>query len=110
GFYWAAFSPDGLTVVTASRDGAARLWDVNSGELLRELRSHPAESQKKISVNHAIFSPDGTIVLTAEQDGIARIWDQRTGRIIRELKGHTAHVNTVAFSPNGLLIATASGD
>ncbi len=31
----AAFSPDGASVITASGDGSAKIWDATSGECLR---------------------------------------------------------------------------
>ena len=42
GAVWhAAFSPDGKLVVTASSDKTARLWEVATGQILRELLRAP---------------------------------------------------------------------
>jgi WD40 repeat protein len=49
----AAFSPDGLRVVTASADGTARVWDAESGKPV----SAPLQHQGKVF--SAAFSPDG---------------------------------------------------
>jgi WD40 repeat protein len=66
------------------------------------------------------FSPDGTRLATASWDNTARLWDARTGQELLALKGHTeellalkGHTNpimSVAFSPDGTRLATASGD
>jgi WD40 repeat protein len=64
----AAFSPDGLWVVTASADKTARVWDASSGEPISAPLEHDA------SVNHARFSPDGRRVATASSDFTARVW------------------------------------
>jgi multidrug efflux pump subunit AcrA (membrane-fusion protein) len=69
----AQFSPDGKTVVTASWDRTARLWDAASGTQLHVLRGH------EDSVNGAQFSPDGKTVVTASGRGTiileaARLW------------------------------------
>ena len=66
--YAASFSPDGRTVVTASRDQTARLWDAASGKELQRL-THDGW------VNAASFSPDGRTVVTASTDETARLWD-----------------------------------
>ena len=39
-----------------------------------------------------------------------RLWDPATGRPAAILEGHTGGVNSVAFSPDGRLLASASGD
>ncbi|MFT3717311.1 KGGVGR-motif variant AAA ATPase [Pseudorhodoferax sp.] len=98
----AAFSPDGQTVLTASADNTARLWD-RSGQVLAELRGHTDP------VWHAAFSPDGQTVLTASWDKTARLWD-RSGQVLAELRGHTGPVVHVAFSPDGQTVLTASWD
>jgi WD40 repeat protein len=67
----AAFSPDGLCVVTGSNDETARIWDSVSGRQIAVLRGHDA------SVERAIFSPNGSQILTTAHDHTARIWDVR---------------------------------
>jgi dipeptidyl aminopeptidase/acylaminoacyl peptidase len=63
------FSPDGLRVVTASRDNTARVWDAATGEALSEPMAHDGE------VHSAQFSADGQRVVTASGDRTARVWD-----------------------------------
>src|SRR5262249_41385653 len=64
---YADFSPDGLRIVTASRDHTARIWDAETGELLCVLR-HGRR------VVFAKFSPDGRRLLTVDNQ-VTRIWD-----------------------------------
>ena len=74
----ASFSPDGKRVVTASADGAARVWDVGTGKSVGEPMTHGGP------VNSASFSPDGKRVVTASWDGTARVWDVGTGKPVGE--------------------------
>src|SRR6266496_109993 len=79
----AVFSPDGESIVTASWDGTARLWDAATGAGIAVLEGH------KDIVKHAGFGPDGRRIVTASDDGTARLWDARTGAAVSVLGGHT---------------------
>jgi hypothetical protein len=47
-------------------------------------------------------------VATGGDDKVVRLWDPATGRQLRECTGHTQAVNSLAFSADGKLLATAS--
>jgi WD40 repeat protein len=64
-----ALSADGSRLLTASRDGTARIWDAATGHELLALRGHTR------IVWEAAFTPAGDGVLTASDDGTARVWD-----------------------------------
>ena len=100
----AAFSPDGTRIVTASRDGTARIWDAITGAEIRVLRGH------EYAARSAAFSPESTRIVTASWDNTARIWDAVSGSEIRVLRGHEDCVESAAFSPDGTRIVTASWD
>ena len=55
-------------ILTASRDGTAKIWSAASGQCLQTLTGHGFD------VNTAVFSPDGERVLTASNDSSAKIW------------------------------------
>jgi WD40 repeat protein len=67
--HFAAFSPDGRQIVTASDDHTARIWDTATGTETQVLRGHESR------VLSAAFSPDGTRVVTVALDETVRIWD-----------------------------------
>src|SRR5690606_21579115 len=50
-------------------------------------------------------APDGSTVATGGTDGALRLWDARTGQPLRTVSTFPFGVASVAFSPDGRLIA-----
>ena len=121
-----AFSPDGQTVAagvfrfdeaTKKEDKFINVWDT---------AAH-TESRRRfggdwLSLNDLKFSPDGKMLATASDDtesnvvgekpvkGSARIWDLATGVERQRLAVEGCNVRSVAFSPDGRLLAASSSD
>ena len=64
-----AFSPDGKTLASASKDKTIRLWSIQTNKHLRTFKGHVKEG---LSV---AFSPDGKMLASSHQDGTILLWD-----------------------------------
>ncbi|MBA4066386.1 MAG: hypothetical protein C0501_22265 [Isosphaera sp.] len=99
-----AFAPDGKTVLTAGGDGAARVWETETGNLIGEPARHRA------AVVAAAFAPDGKTFLTASWDGSVRTWRTDTGGPVGRSMPHPGRVLAAAYSPDGRLILSGGED
>lgn len=99
--YSVAFSCDGSQVASGGYDRVVRLWETHSG------RPRPT-LHRKGRVGSVAFSPtDPRLLAIGDLDDTVTLWD---GQVAHELKGHTSSVETVAFSPDGRLLASAGLD
>jgi hypothetical protein len=99
-----AFSPGGKGVLSASDDGITRLWDTETGRLVRRFGAHRG------AVKGLALTPDGKVLATAGADGSIRVWNAADGRELRQLAGHDGAVEAVACTPDGKLLASAGED
>jgi WD40 repeat protein len=103
-----AFTPDGRRVAACSRDGAARIWDTATGELVAVLRDHDKVDHP--AYFRVLFSDAGRRVITAGSDHNVRVWDVATGVVIHVLRGHKDEIYTIDITRDGRRIASGSLD
>ncbi|MHB2017939.1 MAG: WD40 repeat domain-containing serine/threonine protein kinase [Candidatus Xenobia bacterium] len=99
-----SFSPDGRALASASFDRTVRFWSVERRIFGGGSRSVSFGTQL-VSVR---FAPLGIPHLAVGGwDGAVRIWDRRKERETNRLEGHEGAVGSLAWSPDGRLLAVA---
>jgi WD40 repeat protein len=95
-----AFNADGTTLASAGDDGMVRLWSVSDGELLAELATQSS------TPDALAFDSGGGRLAVAAPDAPVEIWDVSSGDRVATLDVEPQ--GQVAWSPDGLLLATAT--
>ncbi|HET7852867.1 MAG TPA: WD40 repeat domain-containing protein [Candidatus Methylomirabilis sp.] len=100
-----AVSSDGTRLVSGGLDGTVLIWTLPEGVQTHALRAHPR------SVYTVTIAPDSRMAASggSDQDPVIRLWDLRAGQLLRTLNVPTDVIGSLAFSPDGLTLASASG-
>jgi WD40 repeat protein len=116
-------SRDGKLIAAGTADGVL-IWDAETGEQVKSLQCHRA------TVWRVAFSPDGKRLASSSVDNKLIMWDIQTGEKLFSLTAagdssmpgadcnppapsgsiYVGSIRDLAFSPNGMLIVTASED
>jgi hypothetical protein len=99
-----AVSPDGRFIVSGSWDQTVKVWDAQSGALLRSLGGHTGP------VHAVAVSPDERFIISGSWDQTVKVWDAQSGALLRSLGGHTGPVLAVAVSSDGRFLVSGLGD
>jgi WD40 repeat protein len=112
-----AFSPDGTKL--ASESGTTiKIWDIASGQVLRTLTGKNGVSGGEglsdlVGYNEpefsVAFSPNGAVFAVVYSKRPIELFDMSTLKLLAELKTQYSYVISVAFSPDGKLIAAGGG-
>lgn len=98
-----AVSPDGDTVMSGSFDTSAIRWSLRTESAEQVLRFHSD------AVNAVAFLTDGRVA-TAGADAWIAIWTAGRSQPDQVFEGHKAPIVSLALSPDGTKLASASWD
>jgi WD40 repeat protein len=109
-FTHVAFSPGGERMAAANVDRTLTIWDRSNYDKPRIIGEHNYPLWGlAFSRGDLIASACGDVI-RADQPSEIRVWNWRTGELVRSLPSSANVQWSVAFSPDGLLMATAGGD
>jgi WD40 repeat protein/HEAT repeat protein len=96
-----AFSPDGKSFASVSRDGTIRVWD------LRNKRERHRIAAEAVKVG---YSPNGKLLASWgwwSNPASVKLWDAERGVLVRDFGDCGSRVESLAFSPDGNKFITA---
>jgi len=86
-------------------DAWLQTWLVQTGELQADIRwTEPGTEQSR----RLAFTPDGRSIATGARDGTVRLWDLASRAELLRHQTVKGEVESIAFSPNGEMLAVAS--
>ncbi len=104
-----AFAEGGAWLATADVEGTIKIW-ANEDKLSSKSAAVLTLKGRQKAINSVGFSSDGKRLVTTSADKTARVWDlANAGAAIRPLERSGSSV-MARFSPDGQLIASASGN
>lgn len=106
--YNVTFSPDGQTIAAALNDDSVRLWQTNTGTLMRSFTGLRSDASPGVSF---AFAPNGQTLATAADRGDVRLWRISDGTALQTVnRSSTGYpVQRLIFSPDGHTLAIAIG-
>lgn len=97
-------SPQGDLVATGAEDGSIAIWQIDQGHLRLKCRARHGEAILAMK-----FHPKGHVLAAGSVDRSARLWNVHDGTPATPALQHDDIVRDVDFSPDGLVLVTASG-
>ncbi|GAX43454.1 WD-40 repeat-containing protein [Tolypothrix sp. NIES-4075] len=98
-------SPDNESLVSGCADKTIKVWNLNTGKLIRTLTEDLGE------ISSVAISPDGHFLAVGScqhPKSNVKVWNLKSRKLLHTLLGHQKPVNCIAIGPDGQILASGS--
>lgn len=100
-FYSLAWSPDGQRLACGTYRRGVHVFEMSGAQRW-------GGQEFSTWIRHVAWSPDGSLLAGGGDDGIVYVWDAVTGELLRRLSGHHGRITRLAWSSDGIRLASGS--
>jgi hypothetical protein len=93
------YSPDGVLLATADRNGGIFVWEAGTLREYCELKGHSA------AITGLSWRSDSNALVSSSEDGTVRLWELEEGRQITSIGAHSAGVLSAVFARDGRIVS-----
>jgi len=97
--YCASFSPDGVLLATADRNGGLFVWEAATGREYLKLGGHGG------AINDLSWRGDSNILASCGEDGAIRLWEMENGGQVKNWGAHGGGVASIDFTRDGRIVS-----
>ncbi len=96
-----AITPDGKNIISGSTDNTVKVWDFQSGQLIRTIEGFSGD------VNQIAVTSNGKQIITSSNAGIIKLWNLANGQLVWKAKGHHTRVLWIKLISDGKQLISA---
>lgn len=97
--YCLEFSPDGVLLATADRNGGLFVWEAANGREYLKLGGHGA------AITGMTWRLDSNILGTCSEDGSIKLWEMENGNQVKSWGAHGGGASSMEFARDGRIIS-----
>jgi WD40 repeat protein len=100
----AIFISDDKYIASINHGNTIKIWDVQSGNLIRTLAGHTDW------VYGLFVTNDGKYLVSGSLDKTIKVWDLNSGKLFKSITAHTDGITSLSLSDDGKYFASTSLD
>lgn len=98
------WSPDSKYIATGSFDCSIKIWDIETGSVIKTLSDHTK------GILTIAWNSNGKVLISGAMDKTIKMWDVETGKLLKNLTDHGDDVNYLTWRSDSQYFVSCSAD